>query len=656
MNLIISNSSSIAFAVSRALNCTDRTPAGDYTNDTGTLVITSVDADLVAPMPMQAYSGGSDFIGALPFIPDNYMFGIRTSFEEGKAKVSPADKAEAERVYALIGEASEVVFASNGGAYEQARFSILCRAAKAGQRISRMWLTTISNKAIVSAYRHREASLHLTRIARSGLVHLGMDFLFRTNVEQSLAQAYGKSTFALDRMDVAALWLLCNSYDQHRVTPAPKHTFSFQITGEWEGKTVEFAPAGLWHNAENADRMFEHLKESIGRYDTAEVVNLEMCSNAIPKLFTMASLQIAALDTFGFMPERTMAAADLLFEKGLISSPRTSVSDLPKHISRHLERRLPEAKGISYLPDEEIPYCHGIITTERSPLFLSDDEQRIYKLINDRMKSASVEPETWTEVGLSANIQGVDVYGTMKVPAGFIPENNHLSILVTAVSQATFTAQKPEPLTASEFLSDLYSIMESGKEVPQILPMSMCHDCGASFDRLVKEGFVKVLLGEIKPTEKTRVMMAHTEPLDLSDIGAYIGQLNEVDALADTRKPTKPVMDAYEDWLAPQILSLVTDPKMFSRKMSELVCPRCGNHGLGDYPSTVACDCCGFHIPKRYNGYTLTERDIEQLVKFRYTSPIYGFINRKGRKFTQSLVLDTTHGVRFAPRTARIYS
>lgn len=32
MNLIIANSSNIAFSISRTLNCTDRTPDGAYTN------------------------------------------------------------------------------------------------------------------------------------------------------------------------------------------------------------------------------------------------------------------------------------------------------------------------------------------------------------------------------------------------------------------------------------------------------------------------------------------------------------------------------------------------------------------------------------------------------------------------------------------------
>ncbi|WP_290376757.1 hypothetical protein, partial [Duncaniella muris] len=75
MNLVIAHSAQIAFAVSRALNCTDRTENGDYTNDTGSIVITSVESSLVEPAPFQYYAGGSDFLKTLPFIPKRYLYG-----------------------------------------------------------------------------------------------------------------------------------------------------------------------------------------------------------------------------------------------------------------------------------------------------------------------------------------------------------------------------------------------------------------------------------------------------------------------------------------------------------------------------------------------------------------------------------------------------
>ena len=654
MNLVIAHSAQIAFAVSRALNCTDRTENGDYTNDTGSIVITSVESSLVEPAPFQYYAGGSDFIKTLPFIPTRYLYGIRAYNENGKFKVSDEDKSTVIRLHALVEQAAEVIFASNNGSEAQALFAILCQAAKAGCRTSRMWLTTLSNRAITYAYRNRESGRNITRIARSGFVHHGMNFLFRANVEQAFAQMYGKQSFPMERMDIAALWLLCNSYDNMKVKLPKKTRYGVGITGNWNGKSVQLAPAELWTKKSEAQSLYDKFMKLNGKTVMAEVVEVNPKVEWRHELLNMVTLQEVAIEELGFLPARTMAAADLLFEKGLISSPRTSVSSLPHHLKRHIERRFPEAKAFPFCPEEQIPYCHGIITTERTPLFLSDDEQRVYELINIRTEMA-FDSARCIEVGIAANIEGVGLFGTAELPDDAECVTGNIEFTISGVSIYSFSEHSPETLTAATFLHDLNELVNTGGDTPSLLPVSSYRDCGACLQRLIDNGFVKYLLGDIEPTEKARVLLSHAGHLELADIGKYITQIDEADALAENRKPTKPVMRDYENWLHPLILSLITDKKSFASKVSGYTCPKCGNHGLTVFPATIACECCGFSIPRHFHGYDLTDKDIEQLVRYKYTSPIYGFIDRKGRKFCESLVIDNRFGVTFSAKAAKIY-
>lgn len=655
MNLIIAHSAQIAFAISRALNCTDRTENGDFTNDTGTIVITSVESGFISPATLRSYTNGEDFIRTLPFIPKGYLYDLPRREENGKYKVTPEAKESLDRLRVLVCQAAEVIFASNRGSEAQALFSILCMATKAGRRTSRMWLTTLSNRAITYAYRNRESGRNITRIARSGFVHHGMNFLFRTNVEQAFAQMYGKQSFPMERMDIAALWLLCTSYDNIKIKLPKKSRYTVGITGKWCGNDVQLAPVEVWDKEGPARSAYSNLMKMIGKAVTAEVVEVNPKVEWKFELFNMASLQEEALAEFGFLPDRTIAAADLLFEKGLISSPRTSVTGLPSHLKRHIERRFPEAKGFGFLPEEVVPYCHGIITTERTPLFLTDDEQRVYELISSRTEMAFDSAKS-VEVGITANISGIDFYGTAELPDDAECEPGNIEFAVSGASIYSFSEHRPETLTAVGFLHDLNELVNTGGKVPMLLPVNDSRDCGACLQRLIDNGFVKYLLGDIEPTEKARVLMAHTAHLELADIGRFISQLDEVDALAENRNPTKPVMKAYEEWIHPLILSLLTDRKSFSNKASEYICPKCGNHGLTVFPATVACECCGFSIPRHYHGHDLTDKDIEQLVLYKYTSPIYDFIDRKGRKFSESLVIDNRFGVTFAAKAAKIYS
>lgn len=654
MNLIIAHSAQIAFAISRALNCTDRTDCGAYTNDTGTIVITTVEPGLVGPAPYQYYANGSDFIKTLPFVPENYMYGFRAAIANGKFKVSDADKIVISNLRALMEKATEVIFASNEGPTAQALFSILCHSVKVGQRTSRMWLTTLSNRAISYAYRNREHGRNLTRISRSGLVHLGMDFLFCTNIEQTFARVYGRQSFPLERMDIAALWLLCNSHDRIKVLRPKMTRHSVSLSGKFAGNDVQMSPAKLWNKRMYAEVAYADLMTLCGKSITAEVVEVNPKVEWRFDLFDMATLQEASLDELGFLPHRTMAAADALFEKGLISSPRTSVTGLPSHLKRHIERRFPLAKGYRFLPTDQIPYCHGIITTERTPLFLSEDEQRLYDLISSRTEMA-FDSAQCIEVGITTCINGIDYDGTAELSAEAECAPGSIEFTVSGASIFSVADHSPKSLTASSFLHNLNELVNTNTEVPLLLPIGGYRDCGATLQRLIDNGFVKYLLGDIEPTEKARVLMSHTAHLELADIGTFICQIEEVDALAESRKPTKPVMRAYEEWILPVILSLLTDSKCFSSKVSAYTCPKCGNHGLTVFPTTVACECCGFSIPRHYRGYDLTEKDIEQLVLYKYTSPIYGFIDSRGRKFSESLVINNRFGVTFAAKGAKIY-
>ncbi|ROS88779.1 hypothetical protein EEL39_06570 [Muribaculaceae bacterium Isolate-080 (Janvier)] len=654
MNLVIAHSAQIAFAVSRALNCTDRTENGDYTNDTGSIVITSVALDFISPAPIQTYANGSDFIKTLPFIPKGYMYDFRRRKEDGKYRMIPEDKKTLEKIRTLVDKSAEVILASNLGSEAQALFGMLCMAAKAGRRTSRMWLTTLSNRAITYAYRNRESGRNITRIARSGFVHHGMNFLFRANVEQAFAQMYGKQSFPMERMDIAALWLLCNSYDNMKVKFPKKTRYSVGISGKWDGKDAQLAPTEIWVKESDAQRVYEKFMKMNGKTVTAEVVEVNPKVEWRHELLNMATLQEFAIEELGFLPARTMAAADLLFEKGLISSPRTSVSSLPHHLKRHIERRFPEAKAFPFRPEEQIPYCHGIITTERTPLFLSDDEQRVYELISTHTEMA-FDSARCIEVGIAANIEGIDIFGTAELPDNAECVPGSVEFTVSGVSIFSFSDHSPETLTAAAFLHDLNELVNTGCDTPSLLPMGSYRDCGACLQRLIDNGFVKYLLGDIEPTEKARVLLSHAGHLELADIGKFISQIDEVDALAENRKPTKPVMREYENWIHPLILSLITDKKSFACKISGYTCPKCGNHGLTAFPATIACECCGFSIPRHFHGHDLTDKDIEQLVRYKYTSPIYGFTNAKGRKFCESLVIDNRFGVTFSAKAAKIY-
>lgn len=654
MNLVIASSNTIAFSISRTLNCTDRTPDGAFTNDTGSIVVTAVDPGLFAPVPLQYYTDGSDFVKTLPFIPEKHYYGVRRTMVDGKLKVSPEDKMAANNLLAHVANADEVIFASDGGGEAQALFALLCAKTKVGVKTGRMWLTSLNHKAVSNAYRHRHNGRHVTRIARAGLLQLGMDFLHNTNVEQAFAQAYGKGAFALGRPDTALLWTINNMIESRKkaVEGTPKQTVGLTCT--YKGQAFILAPTEVWSNREIAEAHYYFLQEEVGTPIHATIIDVEDKIERPEPCYTLATLQVDAISQLGMLPGKVETVATALFEKGYISSHRTSTPNLPERLRRQLERRYPTAKQFDFIPDAHIPYCHGIIVTERTPMFLSHDEERLYTLIKERMETALDTPIRYTEVAVEMEAGGLKLYGSIELPYGSRPEDDIILVTATGASILGFSAKKPGPLKADSFLEGIYEVM--GINAPgRKLPLDGIHNMGLALQHLIDNGFVKELFGELEVTDKGRLLVKHTEELELSDLGTLMSQIQEVDDLAGSTVGTKGTMKAYEDWICSQIRPLVANTWLYANKPTEFKCPKCGAT-MTSFPAVVACDHCDFTVPKFFKGYELSETDIRQLLTYGYTSPIYGFIGNQGRKFCDALVLDAKFRVTFAAKATKIYS
>ena len=142
MKVIITETTAVASAIARALNVNNKVSAPGVFYDAKTAVIT-VPKDFIAPYGVGVLPGKD----ALPIVPERYSYGLRvTRGEPGRNGISAEDQAYADYIGDLIRGGREVVFASDGGADAQGRFSNICRFFKVGAPTSRMWVTRLEKK------------------------------------------------------------------------------------------------------------------------------------------------------------------------------------------------------------------------------------------------------------------------------------------------------------------------------------------------------------------------------------------------------------------------------------------------------------------------------------------------------------------------------
>ncbi len=124
MILIICESILATKTVAIALGANNETSEGIHTS--GTLTVATVPPRFIRHTPLGEMADGKS-----PFIPEKF-------------RMSVSDKELERELKPLFREASEVVFASDGGADAQARFFNICRHFRVGCPRSRMWMTRLS--------------------------------------------------------------------------------------------------------------------------------------------------------------------------------------------------------------------------------------------------------------------------------------------------------------------------------------------------------------------------------------------------------------------------------------------------------------------------------------------------------------------------------
>lgn len=142
-----------------------------------------------------------------------------------------------------------------------------------------------------------------------------------------------------------------------------------------------------------------------------------------PLLFDLTSLTVAASKRYGFGAEKVLKVAQALYEKKVITYPRTDCNYLPPdmlpklkaHLNaltqgpfaqwaqEALSRPLPTGKRVI----NEITAHHAIIpTTERIPLNLSPDELKIWEMIVLRFLSVWFPPARYAEKEVITAVTG----------------------------------------------------------------------------------------------------------------------------------------------------------------------------------------------------------------------------------------------------------
>lgn len=340
----------------------------------------------------------------LPIIPDVWMYHVK---EQTGRQYEVLEK--------LFHDPSvtEVICATDAGREGELIFRLVYRQAGCKLPVKRLWISSMEERAIQEGFVHLRDSSAYDHLYQSALCRSQADWLVGINATRLFSSLY-RHKLTVGRVQTPTLAMLVER--EQEISEFEKEQYY----------KVHITCGGVDAVTERIDdkKLAEQMaKECLGRQ--AFVLSGESVTEQIhpPKLYNLTSLQREANRLLGYTAQQTLDYAQSLYEKQLITYPRTDsryltvdMSDRTLTVISMLMKKVPALKGLMHVPDiqriidnEKITDHHAIIPTEKIKNtdlnVIPGGERDLLILIAIRLLSASSEPYVCSNIRINISCQ-----------------------------------------------------------------------------------------------------------------------------------------------------------------------------------------------------------------------------------------------------------
>jgi DNA topoisomerase-3 len=360
----------------------------------------------------------------LPIVPEHFRLVVRD--ERSKKQLSVITK--------LLGrdDVGEVVNACDAGREGELIFAWLYEKTKSAKPVRRLWLSSMTKRAIEEAFSHLRDGSELASLEAAARSRSEADWIVGMNATRA-ATIRLRSSFdgavSLGRVQTPTLALVARREEEIRAfTPEPYWLVEAVFAAD--GERIY---RGRWHKGANPRMPTAEEAEAIVtavRGQTGEITKLEKKEqrDRAPLLYDLTSLQREGNSRFGYSAQRTLSSAQRLYEEHkAITYPRTNSRFLPgdmvpeikpiaELVGRHEAYRAGAAyvTGLDVLPlarvvdDAKVTDHHAIIPTrdEHALSKMRDDDLRIFDLIAKRFLAVFHPEAVFEQTRVETTVEG----------------------------------------------------------------------------------------------------------------------------------------------------------------------------------------------------------------------------------------------------------
>lgn len=402
MKLVIAEKPSVALTLAKVIGA--NTKKDGYCEGNGYIVSWCVGHLIQMSNPDKINSEWKIWsLGNLPMIPKEYKYEITKATK--KQYVILKKLLDSDRV-------DTVVNACDAGREGELIFRLVYNQAKCTKKIQRLWISSMENKAIEDGFKNLKDGNNYENLYKSASARAIADWLVGMNLSRLYSCIYNQ-TYSVGRVQTPTLHLIAKRDSEISTFKKQKYY------------TVDIASDNLKLVSERIDdlseanSLLENIKSEYFNKDI-ELTNVENKEVSIKpeKPYDLTTLQREANKYFGYSANDTLNTTQSLYEKKLVTYPRTDSRYLTNDMTDTIKELL-QGLDSGYTINEDnfnsifdsskvtdhyaiIPTLTGISKADG----LSDKEYNVYNLIKNKLLASCSDNLIESNTNISITYQG----------------------------------------------------------------------------------------------------------------------------------------------------------------------------------------------------------------------------------------------------------
>ena len=681
---MIAEKPSVAKDIARIIGATQRNDG--YLSGNGYMVTWAFGHLIQLAMP-EAYGVANFRRESLPIIPADFQLIPRQVKAEKGYKADPGVLKQLKVIKEVFDQCDRIIVATDAGREGELIFRYIFHYLSCHKPFVRLWISSLTDRAIREGMENLQPGERYDNLYLAAKSRSEADWLIGINATQALSVAAGQGVFSLGRVQTPTLMMICDRYLENK-NFVPTKFWQLKASTASGGIGFTAQSTARWEQQPEAIAALQRVKDA-GQFVVKSVERKEAAQEP-PLLYDLTTLQKEANTKLNFSADKTLSIAQSLYEKKVMSYPRTGsryisedvFEEMPERIA--LLERYPRFAGYAAglngatlnrrsVNDGKVTDHHALIVTENLPGELSKDERAVYELVAGRMLEAFSGKcvKDVTTALLSAGDTGFTVKGAVMKTAGWravfseqdtededtatLPPLQEGQALPLSGVDLLEKQTKPKPLHTE---SSLLAAMENaGKELEDAELKASMKDAGigtpatraAIIETLFARQYIVREKKNLVPTEKGLAVYRIVKGKKIADVemtGMWETTLAKIEAGSMDADTFRKGIEVYAAQITAELLSV----QLSFASGETCPCPKCGSGRILFYPKVAKCSNvdCTLTIFRSKCDKQLTDKQIVELVTKRKTGLIKGFKGKNGKAFDASLVLDEQFNVAFS--------